>query len=89
MISSCFPDRTGPGDRRSAPDYADSARKLTSPTRNGTTARGINRQAEQNSDWYRLLDLCALTDTLIADADGVYHPAGYNDRLVLGLSPHA
>jgi len=29
--------------------------------------------------------LCALTDTLIADADGVYHPAGYNDRLVLGL----
>ena len=38
-----------------------------------------------NADWYRLLDLCALTDTLIADADGVYHPAGYNDRLVLGL----
>ena len=31
------------------------------------------------------MDLCALTDTLIADADGVYHPAGYNDRLVLGL----
>ena len=31
------------------------------------------------------LDLCALTDTLIADADGVYHPAGFNDRLVLGL----
>jgi DNA invertase Pin-like site-specific DNA recombinase len=32
-----------------------------------------------------LLDLCALTDTLIADADGVYHPADFNDRLVLGL----
>ena len=29
----------------------------------------------ENSDWYQLLDLCALTDTLIADADGVYHPA--------------
>jgi DNA invertase Pin-like site-specific DNA recombinase len=44
-----------------------------------------SRLARNNSDWYRLLDLCALTDTLIADADGVYHPAGYNDRLVLGL----
>ena len=44
-----------------------------------------SRLARNNSDWYRLLDLCALTDTLIADADGVYHPGGYNDRLVLGL----
>jgi len=44
-----------------------------------------SRLARNNSDWYQLLDLCALTDTLIADADGVYHPASYNDRLVLGL----
>jgi DNA invertase Pin-like site-specific DNA recombinase len=44
-----------------------------------------SRLARNNADWYRLLDLCALTDTLIADADGVYHPASYNDRLVLGL----
>jgi DNA invertase Pin-like site-specific DNA recombinase len=44
-----------------------------------------SRLARNNADWYRLLDLCALTDTLIADGDGVYHPAGYNDRLVLGL----
>jgi DNA invertase Pin-like site-specific DNA recombinase len=44
-----------------------------------------SRLARNNSDWYRLLDLCALTGTLIADAGGVYHPAGYNDRLVLGL----
>jgi DNA invertase Pin-like site-specific DNA recombinase len=44
-----------------------------------------SRLARNNSDWYRLLDLCALTDTLIVGADGVYHPAGYNDRLVLGL----
>ena len=44
-----------------------------------------SRLARNNADWYRLLDLCALTDTLIADSDGVYHPAGYNDRLVLGL----
>ena len=45
----------------------------------------VSRLARDNSDWYQLLDLCALTDTLIADADGVYHPADFNDRLVLGL----
>ncbi len=45
----------------------------------------VSRLARNNADWYQLLDLCAMTDTLIADADGLYHPADYNDRLVLGL----
>lgn len=45
----------------------------------------VSRLARNNADWYHLLDLCALTDTLIADSDGVYHPGDYNDRLVLGL----
>ena len=45
----------------------------------------VSRLARNNADWYRLLDLCGLTDTLIGDADGVYHPALFNDRLVLGL----
>ena len=45
----------------------------------------VSRLARNNSDWYQLLDLCALTNTLIADSDGVYHPAEFNDRLVLGL----
>ncbi len=45
----------------------------------------VSRLARNNADWYQLLDLCALTDTLIADQDGVYHPADFNDRLVLGL----
>ncbi len=45
----------------------------------------VSRLARNNTDWYQLLDLCALTDTLIADADGVYHPAAVNDRLLLGL----
>jgi len=44
-----------------------------------------SRLARNNSDWYRLLDLCSVTDTLIADADGVYHPALPDDRLILGL----
>jgi len=45
----------------------------------------VSRLARNNSDWYRLLDLCGLTDTLIGDADGIYHPAMFNDRLLLGL----
>ena len=45
----------------------------------------VSRLARNNADWYRLLDLAGMTDTLIADADGVYHPAVFNDRLVLGL----
>jgi DNA invertase Pin-like site-specific DNA recombinase len=44
-----------------------------------------SRLARNNADWYALLDLCALRGTLIADADGVYDPAEYNDRLLLGL----
>jgi len=45
-----------------------------------------SRLARNNSDWYRLLDLCGITDTLIGDNDGVYHPRLFNDRLVLGLN---
>jgi DNA invertase Pin-like site-specific DNA recombinase len=45
----------------------------------------VSRLARSNADWYRLLDLCGVTDTLIADSDGVYHPALFNDRLILGL----
>ena len=45
----------------------------------------MSRLARNNADWYQLLDLCALTDTLIADGDGLYHPGAFNDRLVLGL----
>jgi len=45
----------------------------------------VSRLARNNADWYRLLDLCGLTDTLIGDGDGLYHPALFNDRLVLGL----
>lgn len=45
----------------------------------------VSRLARNNADWYRLLDLCTMTDTLIGDADGVYNPAHFNDRLLLGL----
>jgi DNA invertase Pin-like site-specific DNA recombinase/predicted DNA-binding transcriptional regulator AlpA len=47
--------------------------------------REVSRLARNNTDWYQVLDLCSITDTLIADADGIYHPAEFNDRLILGL----
>lgn len=45
----------------------------------------VSRLARNNSDWYHLLDLAAVFNTLIADHDGVYDPRLYNDRLLLGL----
>jgi DNA invertase Pin-like site-specific DNA recombinase len=45
----------------------------------------VSRLARNNADWYRLLELCGITDTVIGDNDGVYHPALFNDRLLLGL----
>src|SRR5213080_2205957 len=45
----------------------------------------VSRLARNNADWHRLIDLAGLTDTLIGDADGIYHPALFNDRLLLGL----
>jgi len=45
----------------------------------------MSRLARSNADWHRLLELCALFRTLIADLDGIYDPAQYNDRLLLGL----
>jgi len=45
----------------------------------------VSRLARNSTDWHRLLEICALTDTLILDEDGVYDPSHYNDRLLLGL----
>jgi DNA invertase Pin-like site-specific DNA recombinase len=45
----------------------------------------VSRLARSSADWHQLLDLCALTATLICDGDGIYSPAEFNDRLLLGL----
>jgi DNA invertase Pin-like site-specific DNA recombinase len=45
----------------------------------------VSRLARNSADWHRLIELCALTATLILDEDGVYDPATFNDRLLLGL----
>src|SRR5437870_2124563 len=44
-----------------------------------------SRLARSSSDWYRLMEICALSDTLVIDEDGVYDPGQYNDRLLLGF----
>ncbi len=45
----------------------------------------VSRLARNNADWHRLLEICALSDTLICDEDGLYDPSDFNDRLLLGL----
>ena len=45
----------------------------------------VSRLARNSTDWHRLLEICALTDTLILDEDGIYSPSDFNDRLLLGL----
>jgi DNA invertase Pin-like site-specific DNA recombinase len=44
-----------------------------------------SRLARSNLDWHRLLELCAITGTLVIDEDGCYDPAEFNDSLVLGM----
>ncbi len=45
----------------------------------------VSRLARNNADWQRLLEICALTETLILDEDGLYDPCAFNDRMLLGL----
>jgi DNA invertase Pin-like site-specific DNA recombinase len=45
----------------------------------------VSRLARNNADWHRLLEICALSGTLICDEDGLYDPGEFNDRLLLGL----
>lgn len=44
-----------------------------------------SRLSRSSADWHRLLELCAFTDTVIIDEDGIYNPADFNDQLLLGL----
>jgi DNA invertase Pin-like site-specific DNA recombinase len=44
-----------------------------------------SRPARNNADWHRLLEICALSGTLICDEDGLYDPRDFNDRMLLGM----
>lgn len=45
----------------------------------------VSRLARNSTDWHRLIEICALSDTLILDEEGIYNPKDFNDRLLLGL----
>jgi DNA invertase Pin-like site-specific DNA recombinase len=45
----------------------------------------VSRLARNSADWHQLIELCSLMDALILDEDGIYDPANFNDRLLLGL----
>lgn len=67
----------------------DGFQRLVSEVANGhagiVLGLEVSRLARNNADWHRLLELAALTGTLILDEDGIYDPAYFNDRLLLGL----
>jgi DNA invertase Pin-like site-specific DNA recombinase len=48
----------------------------------------VSRLSRSNADWQQVLQLCALFDTLIGDADGIYNPRDFNDKLLLGIKGH-
>lgn len=45
----------------------------------------VSRLARNSAEWHRLLEICALTETLILDEDGIYDPSNFNDGLLLGI----
>jgi DNA invertase Pin-like site-specific DNA recombinase len=45
----------------------------------------VSRLSRNSADWQQVLQLCSLFDTLIGDADGIYNPRDFNDKLLLGI----
>ncbi len=81
--------RPGPGEDGHGDDEAGRLQDLGGDVSMGQVgavfALEASRLARSNLDWHRLLELCALTQTLVIDEDGCYDPADFNDSLVLGL----
>jgi DNA invertase Pin-like site-specific DNA recombinase len=76
--------RSGSG-RQERPGFARLLAAVCDGTAGAVFALEASRLARNNRDWHHLVDLCALTDTLLVDYDGVYDPRHLNDRLLLGL----
>lgn len=67
------------------PGFATLLAAVCSSEAGAVFALEASRLARNNRDWHHLIDLCALTGTLIIDGEGVYDPREVNDRLLLGL----
>ena len=74
---------TGSVDR---PGFSQLLTAVCSGEVGAVLALEASRLARNNRDWHHLIDLCALTGTLVIDHDGVYDPRVLNDRLLLGLN---
>jgi DNA invertase Pin-like site-specific DNA recombinase len=70
---------------RSREDFKTLVAEVSMDRVGAVFALEVSRLARSNLDWHRLLELCALTDTLVVDEDGCYNPADFNDGLLLGL----
>ncbi len=73
---------TGSTDR---PGFGKLLAAVCSGSVGAVLALDASRLARNNRDWHHLIDLCAMTQTLVIDYDGTYDPTQLNDRLVLGL----
>ena len=76
--------RSGSGAKE-RPGFARLVAAVCAGEAGGVLALEASRLARNNRDWHHLIDLCAMTDTLVIDHDGVYDPRQLNDRLLLGL----
>lgn len=76
--------RSGSGSQ-DRPGFAKLLTAVCAGGAGAVLALEASRLARNNRDWHHLIDLCALTDTLVIDHDGVYDPTRLNDRLLLGL----
>jgi DNA invertase Pin-like site-specific DNA recombinase len=76
--------RSGSG-RQERPGFGRLLAAVCQGLAGAVLALEASRLARNNRDWHHLVDLCALTDTLLIDDDGIYDPKVLNDRLLLGL----
>jgi DNA invertase Pin-like site-specific DNA recombinase len=76
--------RSGPG-RHERPGFGQLLAAVCAGRVGAVCALDASRLARNNRDWHHLIDLCALTETLRIDDDGIYEPRQLNDRLVLGM----
>ena len=76
--------RSGSGTQE-RPGFARLVAAVCAGEAGAVLAIEASRLARNNRDWHHLIDLCAMTDTLVIDHDGVYDPGLLNDRLLLGL----
>ena len=76
--------RSGSGNQE-RPGFARLLTAVCDGSAGAVFALEASRLARNSRDWHHLVDLCALTETLLVDADGVYDPRQLNDRLLLGL----